>query len=213
MLKKTAVLGLLALCLACDPIKGQFTADQALSLKISVEVPSDWCHEGPPSSCTEQVEKTVTVPPGAYQAKLEIQSKRQMTLSIKGNQEEQRLVVQLPDGSRIPEDNGAIELSAAQIGQSYDLKGEVRTDTDRTPTRRERESCSYQDRIVTCNGQFCHDQIVTRWGWRDVEYHMLTETKNVSFRLTPPGAADAAARFEGRRAKTYKVYEYTGMCF
>ena len=180
--------------------------------------------------------QNMTVPAGRYQAQLEFDSKDKVTLEIKDfykNRTDIDIEFEIPKGSGIPQDNGTFFLTAAEVDQPYDVSGEVDTDITRSTQRRDQEQCTYTDYERRCQRvcqnicrtrpdgrrvcrqrceNRCRNVRVTRWGWRDIDYHVRTENKDYEVEILQPGTNTTAALFVGNYRKSQTIVDYRGMC-
>lgn len=185
---------------------------------------------------TANREQDMTVPAGNYRAQLEFKSRERVVLEIKDfykNNRDIDIEFDIPKGSGIPQDNGNFFLSAADVGQPYDIAGEVNTDITRSPRRYDQEQCTYTDYERRCQRvcrnvcrtrpdgrrvcrqrceNRCRNVRVTKWGWRDIEYHVRTEEKDYEVEILVPGTNTQAAVFQGDYRNSQTIIDYRGMC-
>jgi hypothetical protein len=175
-----------------------------------------------------------TVEAGNYRSTLQIDSRDKVTLEIKnGNKRDTEVEFRIPKDSGIPQDNGTFFYRANEVDQPYDLSGEVKTNITRSPRRYDRERCSYQDYETRCRRvcrrvcrdrpdgrRVCRDRCqrqcrrvrVTKWGWRDIEYHNRTEDKDYTVEFLQPNSNMQAAMFDGNYTRTTRIINYRGRC-
>ena len=206
--------GLAALLLAtsCVKIHGDLKVSQGLSFNSS------------------------TVQPGDYKSTLNINSKTRVTLEIENDNPDKsalEVIFRIPENSGIPQNNGTFFFRSNEVAQPYDLSGEVKTQVTRSPRRFDRERCPYDDYETRCRRvcrnicrtrpdgrRVCRERCqnecrrvrVTRWGWRDIEYHNRTEDKDYMVEFLNPGTNFQAAKFDGNYRRSQKIIEYRGMC-
>lgn len=195
MKKILLALSALFLFVGCETLDGNLDVREAIKLKNTDR-------------------NIVTLNPGIIEnVSIKVKSKKKLELRLKG----QEFKFSVPKNS-IPENDGEFELSAAQIGQPYDIEGAVDTIVTRSGSRYERESCTYQRPITVCRplpngGQTCHTEFQTYYGWRDVRFHVNTYDKSVAIDFLKPGTQDLVAVFNGGNISNVRVYEYQGQCF
>jgi hypothetical protein len=68
------------------------------------------------------------VPAGQYKAVLNPTSKTKMNLELKIEDKEYKFPLSIPEGVKVPESDGQLDLTADEIGQPYDLDARVKTD-------------------------------------------------------------------------------------
>ena len=156
--------------------------------------------------------KTITA--GEYEAEIKIKSKKKIDLylMVNGNKERARFLV--PEGRRIPTDNGTISLNAAEVKQPFDLHGTVTTDVTRGDRRYDRESCSYQQPYTICDPMGgCRTHYRTVFGYRQVEFIPVTKDRVVSVELRTPGTSEDLGVFNGRDVRVERDYLFYGNCF
>lgn len=173
---------------------------------------------------------------GDYVSQLKINSRDRVTLEVrngKSNQRDLDVDFDIPKGSSIPQDNGNFFFRADEVGQPYDLSGEVQTDITRSARRFEREQCTYTDYETRCRRvcqnicrtrpdgrrvcrQRCENRCsrvaVTRWGLRDIEFYIRTENKDYFVELLLPNSNRQAAHFDGNYRRSQRIIEYRGQC-
>lgn len=177
-----------------------------------------------------------TVLAGDYKSTLNIDSRSKVTLEVQSNRSNKNIaevVFKIPRDSGIPQDNGTFFFRSDEVDQPYDLSGEVNTQVTRSPRRFDRERCSYDDYETRCRRvcrnicrtrpdgrRVCRDRCqnecrrvrVTRWGWRDIEYHNRTENKDYFVEFLQPGTNTQTADFNGNYRRTQRIIEYRGLC-
>lgn len=155
---------------------------------------------------------------GDYQANIQYISRNQLNLNLNGHAP---VVLQVPREVSLPEHSGEFDLTAAQIGQDYDLHGRLDTAVAESPRYRDRESCTYSEPFTWCEWvggpggghQVCRTDWRTRWGYQDVEYFLRDTHKTVALDLRTPGTTDVAATFNGVNDLREKIVTYRGACW
>lgn len=187
------VVALLTLA-SCERIDGNFLATGDLTLEMR--------------------SGSKTVAAGEYQAEIKIKSKKKIDLylEIDGNKERARFRV--PEGTRIPTENGTISLSSSEVKQPYDMYGVVETAVTRGQRRNGYESCTYQRPYTVCRPQGgCWTEYRTVHGSRPVEYIPVTKDRVVTVELRTPGTSEDMGVFTGNDVRVERDYLYYGQCF
>ena len=182
--------------------------------------------------------KDVHVGAGSYEATLKFKTKKKLSLILNG--EDKKIVFEIPDGTRLPSNNGTLNLTAEQTGQPYDLFGEIQTDFSRSGQHSDYESCSWttyrrecrqicenkdeereprdrddirRDRRRDANcRRVCEDVPVTHYGHRNVVYHYEYEYKKLFVELMKPASNQMVASFKGTHNSSTRVVEHSGIC-
>jgi hypothetical protein len=84
--------------------------------------------------------KDAIIPSGRYAAKLNPTSKTNLNLEINAGGKDLKIPLSIPEGAVIPEFEGELDLSAAEIGQPYDALARVNSRVERNRYDRD-ESC------------------------------------------------------------------------
>lgn len=199
-----AVLGLAA----CDELEG------VIQVKSSLPV------------VNKKGEKTI-IPAGTYQSQFDYDSdKRRLKIKIKDvNDHDQKLELNLPNGVEIPTQEGSFVISGEDVGQSFDLRGYVHTDTQISAPTQTTESCtlyrteyvcreeSYQDSLgKTCYRQVCGNEEVPYSGEREVQYHSISTTVSAQASFISSASVEVA-KLSGSRNSSQTVYDYVGTCY
>lgn len=228
-----SVFGLSALALTgCNTVQG--TVDIARSFTYQNNASDsmiDFCRRNPSDFYCKGVDttnKSVTFQPGRYSGKLSFQSKSDALLEIKGasgRNETSTLKFSLPNGQTFPRYEGDVSVSSSQLGQAYDLRGNVHTVESDSATTRTTESCIYyvKERVCTRvesgprdrrgSRPVCEWRDVPRSGTQEVEYHYHTADTTFDMSLFTPNTSQQLARFYGHSVDTDKVYDYKGQCW
>lgn len=212
-LGKTLLLAALGLA-ACGELSGTITLQRAMNV-------------------VDKKGKTQQIMAGSYKAEFKYkEDKRQIELEMKdatANQKDVEMKIIIPAGTNIPRDNGMISLKGNEIGQPFDLNGELRTDVDTSSTTHTYESCTYTERERVCRrvcterigrdgkkfqdcGRVCDWEYVTRTGSQEVEYHYVTTTVTLMADLLEATSQESVGKLSVDRADSVKIYDYQGMC-
>lgn len=155
--------------------------------------------------------KNNVVEPGVADAKLKVESKDKVILEVSkaGRNNNPKITFRIPKHEPLPSYDGAFELTSQQVGQPYDVKGDLRSKITRGPQRRKTESCTYYDRVERCqqvNGrEYCEWERVERTGERCVEYYEETTIQDLVFDLYKPGTSENVSQFDGQYRSTQDI--------
>jgi hypothetical protein len=116
MKKFLPLLAVSLLLVACDEMKGNLSVKEELTVKAKK---TGLFHRGT---------KEVKIPASSYEAKLNPTSKTSMNLELKVNGKDIKVPFQIPEGTKIPEFEGQIDVLASDSGQPYDLHADVKSD-------------------------------------------------------------------------------------
>ncbi|PIP95934.1 MAG: hypothetical protein COW00_01715 [Bdellovibrio sp. CG12_big_fil_rev_8_21_14_0_65_39_13] len=182
----------LFLLIGCNAIDGNFTAHNNITLESQ-----------------NGIEQVLV---GQYKAKVEFPSKKRMVLSLNGNDSE--FTFKIPKDTPIP-DNGRVALTRDQVGQPYDIVGDVATAVTRGNILENWQSCTYQRPYTVCRtdargNRTCWTEYRTEFGQQYVRYYMETVAKDFSFSLTDGGTSQA--QFIGNDVSHYRRDIYAGDC-
>ena len=98
--------------------------------------------------------KDVSVETGTYTADLKANSANNFSLEL--NQGNNKISIPIKSSNsklNIPQNNGEFSISHADIDQPYDLKGNLVTNVDSTPTQEAIENCTWYT-----TERICHDE-------------------------------------------------------
>lgn len=196
MLKKLLLLGSVLALTSCDPFEGQ------LSVKYPFQIKSE--------------DKTMTLAAGDYSAKLKMDGKKQIELSVKSNGKTHKIEIDLPKKLNLP-DNGDFAVSAADLGQSFSAAGTAQTTASDSELRSGYEQCSYQRREHVCyptnnGGVICRDEYRTVYGRQFVEYFDRTTLRNLNVNFIHANGA-LLSNFTGQRSSVERFYRHQGQCY
>jgi hypothetical protein len=207
MKKMLLLVSMFFVLVSCKEISGSLTVDQAFD---AVVVKS--CGWDPFGSC--EPTKTIAIQPGNYKSKIDFSSKNNIKLELKANKVTETILLKRPANFEFPV-NGQFHLAASQIGQSFDVHGDVMTTVTTTERRRGYESCTYTVNEYVCypdsNGHTqCGYQPRQVWGNRPVEYYLESTDRVLTAHIT--ASESKLAHFHGQRIDTEKIYLYQGIC-
>jgi len=202
-MKKIIALAVLTLLASCETPRGDFFANEKLTFKRKTIFGNN---------------KKVKVSPGQYGAKVTVKNKK-MKLKLDGI--DKKITFKIPSNAKLPSGSGSIFLKSNQIGQNYDIEGDILADTQRSRVYRERESCTYTrnerqcrrhcDRRNNCRS-ICENVQVTVHGYKRVEYYNITTHKDYTLNLLAPNSSRVVASFDGDYTASHKNYIYEGVC-
>lgn len=104
------------LLVACDDMKGNLSVTEELTVKAKK------------TGLFQRGTKEVKIPAAVYEAKLNPTSKTSMNLELKVNGKDIKVPFKIPEGTKIPEFDGQVDVLAAASGQPYDLHADVKSD-------------------------------------------------------------------------------------
>lgn len=94
-------------------------------------------------------QKKTTLSPGRYSARLTFKSERKARLIIEGSKK-YKVDIKVPRGDELPRYHGNISFSGSEIGQPWDIKGFVDSETTYSGNMYATESCTYTVRQRVC---------------------------------------------------------------
>ncbi len=195
---------------SCDPFEGVLQVKKAFTV-VSTERSSNCGGETDSSNCEQKVNVRITV--GDQNAKLDFVGRDQIQITMKINGRKTYIKMALPRNLNLPE-NGAFEIAARDLGQSFSAKGGTATNVSDSQPFRGYEQCTYTRYEVECNvinnQQVCHQIPRTVYGQQYVEYfnRVTNQTINVNFVDT-----SVLATFNGSRSSSQKIYQIKNQCF
>lgn len=216
MKKSILILASLALWGCKGTVEGKLTVHKDIVLHAIETVSNEddpFCRINPEDCRETEEEVDKKIKSGEYKVKLSITRKNEAVFEFKKSE----LKIQLPEDKEIPEENGDFSFRAGEIGQRYDIAGQVRTDYSQSDVIREHEQCRYQEREYVCypdrdGRQRCGWDYRWRYGYRRVEYRWQYTHKAVSMNIIDPTSHQSQAQFVGDRDTAYKQYLYEGIC-
>ncbi len=156
--------------------------------------------------------------PGQYSTILGFKSRREVEMQIKTNKKTLVASIKIPAGQKFPTENGVIALSAKDIGQGFDLMGQVRTEVTKGQVVRDHQSCTWTRTTPNCfpvgnpPQMVCQDRQETQWGQQVVEYRNDKKHREITFQIQTPGTEEVRGHFESIKDWTEKVVLYEGRC-
>lgn len=207
--KTSRLVILLGFCLAlvsCDPFEGLLKVNKNFTA-ISTET-KNGCNGETGWDCEQKV--NVAVPVGEHQGKIEFINRDFLRITLKLDGRNKVINIPLSKGIDIPSDNGTFSWQSWQIGQSFSIRGELKTTKTDSDVFRGYETCSYTRDEYVCDSRGCYWTPVTRYGQQYVEYFNRQTLQNISaeFHEVFP-----LAHFSGQRSFNQKNYLYKGQCF
>ncbi len=192
---------------SCKEISGTLTVSQDFSANVNKK-----CGWNPFGSCNPN--KKLQVPAGSYEAVVDFGSKTEIKIAMKANAYKENIFLSRPKNFEFPA-NGDFVLSAAQVKQSFDVKGRVQTTVWNSAPQRGNESCTYTLPVWVCSADgdgrpYCHYENQSVWGYRIVEYYNRNTTRDMWADLME--GQRSLARFTGAKTDSEKIYTYTSIC-
>jgi hypothetical protein len=194
---------------ACDDLQGTIQVQAPLTLKTKKE--------------------TITLSPGSQAAKFDLdEGDHELEIKIKDAKgKEKKAELKYPATTVIPKYAGTFAISAAESGQSFDLKGAIDTDVNEGPSIETTETCSIQrpvqvirevpvygkDGKVTGYRREYYTEYRTVYGRRQVRYHNRSTTISGQADFVEPKTSLVLATFNGSNYFSETVTEYQGPCF
>lgn len=213
-MKHTTLLGTLAcaalLLSGCDGIfdhltYGMLTVNQAVSVTVGAGKKA----------------QVMTLPAGAYAAKLNVSNGAVAKLEVQVADKEQDILMAIPTNASLPYLNGELRLSAAQMAQSFDLAVHVATNVVQNPSVRALEACSISRPIDRCEDvvdaaghrqRSCTTHVEIIQGMQDVECYTTDTHTQKLLTLLAAGTDMAVAQFNGVDDSSSRTTTYQGMC-
>lgn len=154
--------------------------------------------------------------PGTFDSELKI-TKKKLRVKIKDlNGKDQKFYFKVPSGVVLPKYQGEAVLPNNLSGQPVDLKMVANTDTVTSDLIHDTESCTYTRRRMVCHGhrrhRDCYWVTDTIYGYQQVEYKVVTNTKVVDVLFLEPASQTQMAEFDATKISHYRDYTYKGPC-
>lgn len=221
-----------ALLAACQAVDGELNVARPIALDATVVI--DDCMPGAvPHDCDQQVQRARrSLSSGTYNAEIDMNASDTLALRVSRGDREDEFLFSIPPGVRIPDENGRFTLAATDIGQPFDVTGDVQTGRSRTPVRVSHEACRYRVERRVCRHRThggklhrtahksaqhqhrhharCRTEQLSLPGERRIEYQDETVISDVTMALRSGGIS--AARFTGRRERVSRIELYRGVC-
>ena len=155
--------------------------------------------------------KSVIVTEGTYITKLKIK-KDEIKMKIVVDGDEKKIKFKLKDGQRVPTGTTNFSFTASEVGQLYDVEGEIKTEVTYSETYSGTESCHSAPRPCTFRpggGVYCPPSFPE---YRSVTYRDKTVSRELSFELVSESQVPLA-KFSGDDLSTSRDVVYRGMCY
>lgn len=202
----------------CNDIKGQLTTQAPLEL-------------------TMKNGKTVVVPVGDFDAKVKVaKDGKELKLEIKDvDGKNRKLTLKPTRPTKLPRKSGTFEIKGADVGQSWDIRGELRNETTTSDLRMDVEGCTVQYQVRRCNGwgrgggwgydgwghdryndghwRNCYWDTISFPGQRRVSYREIREEFALDLAFVEAASEMALGDFKGGRVDTRRAYENIGPCY
>ncbi len=196
---------------SCDPFEGLLQVKKAFTV-ISTEQQSG-CGQDYESAPCGPAETKIRIPAGDQNAKLDFVGRDQIQITMKIDGRKTTVKMPLPNKLSLPQ-NGAFEISARELGQSFSAKGDTVTNISDSQPYRGYEQCTYSRYEYVCrivnNQQVCREEPRTVYGQQFVEFFNRSthQSLNVNFIDTA-----VFATFSGTRSSSQKIYTFRDRCF
>jgi hypothetical protein len=156
---------------------------------------------------------TYQIPVGDQNAKLDFLSRDRVRITTDINGKKEKITMNLPKNLNVP-DNGEFVVTAAELGQSFSIRGGIATHRTDSQTYRGYEQCQYTRYDVICNivnnQQVCHQEPRTVYGQQPTEYFNRTTAQKIKVNFI---GSVLLAIFDGAKSVSEKIYTYKGQCF
>jgi hypothetical protein len=113
----------------------------------------------------------------------------------------------------LPSTDGDFFLKAEDIGQNFDLVGNVKSENTQSDIIRLNQMCQYQDFDTVCGNQGCNSKPVLRFGWQWSEFYFKTTTTHLTVNFRPKGQDSTLGYFRGSRSESVKVIVKQEPCY
>lgn len=212
MFKGLSVVSSLLLLAACDPVEfaGVISVKQPMVIKSTESQPG--CNPSDSIRCRKVV--NVSVPVGDHKGKMNLVGRKQIQLKLTINDKKRSLNLVLPKKLEVP-DNGAFEISAADLGQDFGAQGNAATKVADSETRKDYETCTYERRETVCTPSghqvVCRDELRTVYGRQLVEFFDRRTDQQVSINFFS-AQNSLLANYNGQRNTAERIYSYKSIC-
>jgi len=177
------------------------------------------------------------LPVGNYEAKLKVEKKNRLALEIKvkGSRNNPVVLLQLPAGREFNLNEGSFIYRASEIGQNYDIRGDLRSRVTDDDEQYAVESCSlgyrqeyrcdhsypYGDITMDRRYEYNDRQNVRRCDWytyevfghRNVRFFNRQTTYNLNFELVKPNESQASAQVRTQNTEVKRITTHVGRCY
>lgn len=201
---KRLIIGIAFVLVACD--EGNVVTEVTQSFKV-----------------VDKKGHEITIKPGSYDM-LFSQDYRKKELKIvfkKANDKGKDISLKLPIPANfeIPYETGTFKILGEQIGQAWDIEGQVVTKYDSGWRNRTTESCSIETTVHRCKevcttlGEcetVCGDEVVSTPGTREVECQDTTTTRDMKVQFKD--TSNEFASFKTNSISVDRQYFYEGSC-
>ncbi len=211
-----SVLAIMTLGLSsCDPFEGVLDVKKAFTVVSKAQQqPNCGNGESYDPSCEQSAQPSnIRIPVGNLNAKLDFVGRDQIQITMKIDGRKTTVKMPLPNKLSLPQ-NGAFEISARELGQSFSAKGDTVTNISDSQPYRGYEQCTYSRYEYVCrivnNQQVCREEPRSVYGQQFVEFFNRSthQSLNVNFIDTA-----VLATFSGTRSSSQKIYTFRDRCF
>ncbi|MBC7538650.1 MAG: hypothetical protein H7281_07505 [Bacteriovorax sp.] len=161
----------------------------------------------------------IQIQPGLYSAELKINSDKNYTLKLDG-QNKILIPIKASKDLNVPS-NGHVFMSHNDINQPFDLSGEISTDIQDSDRTDAVEDCTFTvtenhcqkicDKPDACS-IVCKDVQVTINGRHEVSFHYRTTHRDLSIDFLKADKPEVLASFHGTDTETDRITDYSGVC-
>ncbi|MEM7405045.1 MAG: hypothetical protein AAF458_07110 [Pseudomonadota bacterium] len=233
-----AVLVIVTLTAACQSIDGELKVGQSIALNATVV--TDDCMPGAvPHDCEQKVSREQRMlAAGSYDAEIDLTGADALTLRVATRERDDEFLFSIPAGVQLPRENGRFQLASVDIGQPFDVAGEIQTARSRTPVRVTYEACRYRVERRICRRpgkshrtshaghhvkhhgrggkgrrhRHCTTETLRLPGEQRIEYQDETVISDVAMALRATRSRTRAAHFDGTRRSVRRIELYRGVC-
>lgn len=191
---------------ACIRLEGQLDVRQPMAAKKK-------------SGFLNLKKKEIKIEPDIYRAELKVNGSDSFTLKLEGR-EKILVPIKSEKDLRIP-DNGIVRISAQDIGQPFDLRGNIATEVEHSPSTEAIEECSFTvtenrcqkicEKVDACKIE-CKDVQITLQGQHLVRYHFRTIHRDLSVDFLKTDKPEVLATFNGTDTQVDRIIDFSGQC-
>jgi hypothetical protein len=159
--------------------------------------------------------ETARIEPGNYKAQVSLFGCCEFGIAVDSKSSKGRTYrFPIPNKKRsLPDADGDFFLKAEDIGQNFDLVGNIKTETTKSDIMRMNQMCQYQDYVTVCDDRGCYTRPILRYGWQWTEFYYKTTKTYMTVIFKPKGQNSILGSFEGSRSESEKVIVSQGPCY
>jgi hypothetical protein len=180
---------------ACNGVDGTFVVSQNLTV-------------------VNAKKKTITVAPGQYTGSVSLaRGGSEFEFAIKGVAgKTQKVRIKLPKGEKVPTSEGPIELKAAEIGQPFDVRGNVDTQVTESDEMSGTQSCPIAHNFRVCDSNGCRVDSSIHYGTQAITYHYENTTETLETEFLDAKSGATLATFSGEKDSSDQIIDSSGDC-